>query len=76
MIVPHRNLSPAALAAVIEEYVSRDGTELNDASTKSAQVARALDCGELVLVYDSETESCNLLPADEVPDVLPGDATT
>ena len=67
MIVPHRSLSPGALVAVIEEYVSRDGTEWTDASVKAAQVSAALDRGELVLVFDAETESCNLLPPDEVP---------
>ena len=67
MIVPHRSLSPEALAAVIEEYVSRDGTESTDASVKAAQVSAALDRGELVLVFDAEAESCNLLPPDEVP---------
>jgi uncharacterized protein YheU (UPF0270 family) len=63
--VPHQSLSPEALAAVIEEYVSRDGTEPTDASVKAAQVSAALDRGELVLVFDEATESCNLLPPDE-----------
>ena len=71
MIVPYRNLSPEALAAVIEEYVSRDGTESTDASVKAAQVTAALDRGELVLVFDEATESCNLLP----PDALTGSQT-
>jgi uncharacterized protein YheU (UPF0270 family) len=64
MIVPHLELSAAALAGVIEEYVTRDGTNLEEATEKAAAVRGALDAGELVIVYDAETESCNILPAD------------
>ena len=67
MIVPYEQLSPAALTAVIEEYVTRDGTELTDASAKALQVREALGRGELVLVFDADTETCNFLPRDSVP---------
>ena len=40
---------------------------MTDAATKRVQVRAALDRGELVLVYDPEAESCNILPADQVP---------
>ena len=65
MIIPHQQLSAEALTGVIEEYVTRDGTELSEASTKVAAVRRGLDLGSLVLVYDPDAESCNILPADE-----------
>ena len=64
MILPHRDLSAAALSGVIEEYVTRDGTNLEEATEKAAAVRAALDAGELVIVYDAEAESCNILPAD------------
>jgi len=64
MIVAHRELSSAALSGVIEEYVTRDGTNLEEATEKAAAVRAALDAGELVIVYDAETETCNILPAD------------
>jgi len=67
VIVPHARLSPDALAAVIEEYVTRDGTEHSEASAKALQVREALARGELVLVFDPETETCNFLPPDAVP---------
>lgn len=66
MIVPHEKLSHDALDSVIEEYVTRDGTELSEASAKIDQVRDGLRRGILVLVYDPETESCNVLPADDV----------
>jgi uncharacterized protein YheU (UPF0270 family) len=65
VIISHRQLSAEALAGVIEEYVTRDGTELTEASVKIESVRRRLDRGDLVLVYDAEHESCNILPADE-----------
>ena len=64
MIIPHRQLSADALAGVIEEYVTRDGTELSDADAKRVSVLAALDRGDLVLVFDTESESCNILPVD------------
>lgn len=66
MLVPHRELSEAALAGVVEEYVTRDGTELTDAASKTKEVLLRLDRGELVLVYDVETGSCNIVPSDEI----------
>jgi uncharacterized protein YheU (UPF0270 family) len=59
------------LTGVVEEYVTRDGTELTDATGKVASVLAALDRGELVLVYDSEADSCNIMPADQLPDDRP-----
>ncbi len=35
MIVPHDKLSPDALDAVIEEFVSRDGTETSETTVKA-----------------------------------------
>jgi len=73
VIVPHRELSGAALTGVIEEYVTRDGTELSEMSTKAADVHAALDRGELLLVYDANSDSCNIVPADELDHPEAGD---
>lgn len=66
MIIPHQQLSPEALAGVIEEYVSRDGTELGEVADKSRAVVRLLQRGELLLVYDPDTESCNLVTPEQL----------
>ena len=68
MIVPHGDLAPETLAAVIEEYVTRDGTEASDAADKVADVRRALARGDLVLVFDPDSETCTFA----APDGLPG----
>jgi uncharacterized protein YheU (UPF0270 family) len=68
VIIPHRELSAKALAGVIEEYVTRDGTELGEAVDKSGVVARMLDRGDLVLVYDPDSESCNIITREQCSD--------
>ncbi len=65
MRIPHTSLSSEALAGVIEEYVTRDGTELSEAESKVAAVHRALERGDLVLVFDTDSETCTMLSVDE-----------
>ena len=71
MIIPHHYLSAEALTGVIEEFVTRDGTELSEASTKAATIRRGLDLGTLVLVYDPDAESCNIRTVREFDSYTP-----
>ena len=64
MQIPHGDLEKATLDRVIEEFVTRDGTDLGDADDKARSVRTGLERGELLLVYDADTESCNIVPAD------------
>jgi uncharacterized protein len=74
MIIPHQMLSPDALHGVIEAFVTREGTDygLQDVSlaTKVLQVRQQLDAGTAVIVYDQDTESCTIQPANELSDHL------
>jgi uncharacterized protein YheU (UPF0270 family) len=74
MILPHQMLSPDALQAVIEAFVTREGTDdgPQDVSlaTKVWQVRQQLDAGTAVIVYDESTESCSIQPADQLSDPL------
>ena len=69
MIVPHRGLSPEALQGVLEEFVTREGTDYGGVavplSAKVAQVRRQLEGGQALLVYDPETQSCNVIPSEK-----------
>ena len=73
MIIPHQMLSPEALQGVIEAFVTREGTDygIQDVSlaTKIVQVRQQLDAGTAVLVYDEDTESCTIQPANQLSDV-------
>ena len=66
VLVPYRQLSPEALAGVIEEFVSRDGTELTDVNTKIAQVRTQIEEGRAVITFDPESGTCNVLPAEHM----------
>jgi uncharacterized protein YheU (UPF0270 family) len=69
MIIPHNELSDDALSGLIEEFVTRDGTEMSDASAKAAIVRKGLDRGDLLVVYDPKSESCNIVPADNTTEI-------
>ena len=70
MVIPHRQLSGKALRGVIEEFVTREGTDYGGVSVplsdKVDQVRTQLDRGQAVLVYDDETQSCNIIPTDRL----------
>ncbi|MGA3172929.1 MAG: YheU family protein [Syntrophorhabdales bacterium] len=67
-IIPIERLSPEALRGVIEEFISRDGTDYGEKEAlperSFRQVQHNLEKGLAVLVYDEETETTNILPAD------------
>ena len=65
--IPMDELSPDVLDALIEEFVSRDGTDLADANAKIARVRGLLRSGAVVIVYDEEAESANIVPKDYRP---------
>lgn len=62
--IDRTQLASATLRKVIEEFVTRDGTELTDSDTKVTQVEALLDRGEVELWFDHESQTCNILPAD------------
>ena len=61
-------LSPGALRGLVEEYVTREGTDYGHASwsleDKVAQVFRQLDQGEARIVFDLELESASITCTD------------
>jgi len=68
--IPWRDLSEAALQGVIEEFVTREGTEYGAREvplvTKVTQVRRQLESGALLLFFDQESSSCQLLRREDV----------
>lgn len=65
MEVPHNQLAPETLRAVIEEFVTREGTDYGEQEftldEKVAQIMLQLRQRKAVLVYDEETESCHIV---------------
>jgi uncharacterized protein YheU (UPF0270 family) len=62
--IPPEALSADVLAALVEEFVTRHGTDLTDATQKVAQVRAQLQTGEVVIVWDEKTESANIVHKD------------
>lgn len=67
--VPHDQLSSEALRGVVEEFLTRDGTDYGEIEvsleTKISQVYGHLKSGKVLIVFDSETQSCTLFDKDD-----------
>ena len=67
-IIPVGRLSAEALRGVIEEFVSLEGTDYGEREVSPKvsfeQVKRKLEKGSAVLVFDDETETTNIVSAD------------
>jgi uncharacterized protein YheU (UPF0270 family) len=74
MHIPHTQLSSAALRAVVQEFVTRDGTDHSSVERRIETVLRQLDAGRIELHFDVETETCNIRPAEETPEAGDCDA--
>ena len=70
MIIPHDRLSPEALQNLIEEFVSREGTDSGYAKgsleESVAQVTLQLLKKQAFIVYDEKTETCNIISAESL----------
>jgi uncharacterized protein len=58
-------LSPAALRAVVQEFVTRDGTDHSSVERRIENVMRQLDGGRVELHFDAKTETCNIVQLAE-----------
>ena len=65
------DLSPAALAGLVEEFVSREGTDYvhseRTLAQKVADVMRQLASGDARIVFDLASETTHIVPARELP---------
>jgi uncharacterized protein YheU (UPF0270 family) len=65
--VPPSALSPEALRALVEEFVTRDGTDYGaverSLDAKVADVLRQIDRGEVRIVFDPDSETTTLVSA-------------
>lgn len=65
MIIPHTAISSEALHGVVEEFVSREGTDYGTVEysfeSKVRDVMRQLADGRACLVFDPETETCDIV---------------
>ncbi len=75
MIIPLSELPPDTLRAIVEAYINREGTDYGEhewaLEDKCEHVIGQLKDGRVLLVYDEESESVNLLTREEYAQ-LPG----
>ncbi len=64
MLIPHQELEPATLRKVVEEFVTRDGTDSSSVETRIEAVLKQLESSRAELHYDEDTKTTNILPAD------------
>ena len=66
VLIPHDQLSPEALQGLIEEFVTRNGTDNGDTRTTLEKnvkmVMGQLNRGEAVILYDHITQTANIVP--------------
>ena len=71
MEIPYQKFEPKILRAVIAEYVSREGTDYGDRvfslDEKIAMVQSQLENGSARIVFDTESETCNVVPVSMEP---------
>ena len=65
MIIPYEQLSTDALQGLIEEFITREGTDYGieevSLSSKTEQVKHQLKRREVVVVFDVASESVSIL---------------
>lgn len=69
VLVPHTSLSAEALAGVVDEFITREGTDYGHQEfpleKKRQQVMRAIAQGQVLIVFDVEAEAVTLISKDE-----------
>ena len=67
--IPIAKLSPEALRGIIEEFISREGTDYGETEvppeTKFRHAKEKLEAGAAVLVFDDEAETTNIFLVDD-----------
>lgn len=71
MIIPWQEIPSESLQNLIEEFVSRDGTDYGvqetPLSTRVEQVRKKIEKGTVVIWYDDVTETISLFHQDNIP---------
>lgn len=71
MIIPWERIPPDTLERLIEEYVTRDGTDYGTVETpletRVEQVRRALRQGRAVVTFDEGLQSATIVLEDALP---------
>jgi uncharacterized protein YheU (UPF0270 family) len=70
MLIPFEQIEADTLTRLIEDFVTRDGTDNGDETplhTRIERVRHALDKKQAVIVFDVESQQCQLCLKRDVP---------
>ncbi|MGV8843511.1 MAG: YheU family protein [Pseudomonas sp.] len=70
MLIPPHLLEAETLTGLIEDFVTREGTDNGDETpleTRVLRVRRALDKEQAVIVFEPESQQCQLMLKRDVP---------
>ncbi|MBD9414773.1 YheU family protein [Pseudomonas sp. PDM16] len=70
MLIPHQMLEADTLTRLLEDFVTRDGTDNGDDTPLDIRVERArhaLKKGQAVIAFDPDSQQCQLMLREEVP---------
>jgi uncharacterized protein YheU (UPF0270 family) len=74
LIIPPQSLSTEALQGLIEEFITREGTDYGweevPLSTKVEQVRRQIERGDVEIVFDTASETVSLLTRQDAQSLL------
>lgn len=74
IIVPWKDLPPDTLTNLIEEFVTRDGTDYGDqeipTATKVEQVRNQLKKEDAFVVFDEVTESVSVMGKEQAEEAM------
>ncbi|BFM49278.1 YheU family protein [Marinomonas sp. THO17] len=69
-LIPYDSLAPETLENILDDIVSRDGTDYGNyelsAEQKRQQALQALSSGSAVLLFDTESETIKMVPKDAI----------
>jgi len=65
LIIPHEKLKPDTLNALVEEFVTREGTDYGESEVllqqKIDQIMNQLKSGKALVVFDPSLQTCNIV---------------
>lgn len=74
VVVPLEKLSDVALDGLINEFILREGTDYGKneytLEQKHEQVQRQLDAKHILVVFDTQEETCSIVRKESLPKAL------
>ena len=70
MLIPYDQLEAETLTRLIEDFVTREGTDNGDETplqTRVLRVRQALAKGQAFILFDMDSQQCQLLAKHDVP---------